>query len=352
MSSPGIKYSLEPSRVVFDGAATATQFRAIAKDRRVKVLQCSEPVPDSVWRLINEHVLSSRPDVHVRVYGFYGDKCDLSFVRLIPDVCHFRADCLEHATCVEAIADLPKIKSLSLDIGNLTDFAVLERLPSGLESLCLGPTRSKKPSLAPLLRFTSLRSLYLDGQSKGIEVLAAVQTLESLTLRSITIPDIRWLRDLAKLWYLDIKLGGIRSFAGIEGKRSIKCLELWQVRLLDDIGVISTLPGLQNVYLQSLPNINELPRLDDATSLRRIVIDNLKGLHDFSTLEHAPALEEFAILMGSQQTALQLHPILRNPRVRRVFAGLGSERENSEFQRQADAAGKASFDPSTPFVYR
>jgi hypothetical protein len=49
------------------------------------------------------------------------------------------------------------------------------------------------------------------------------------------------LAPLERLWSLDIKLGGIRSFDGIEGKDTIKYLELWQIRELEDANVVALL---------------------------------------------------------------------------------------------------------------
>ncbi|MFM8400777.1 MAG: hypothetical protein ACKOAH_23365, partial [Pirellula sp.] len=179
--------------------------------------------------------------------------------------------------------------------------------------------------------------LYLEGHSKNIEVLSELRDLEDVTLRSITTPDLQYLADLPKLWSLDIKLGGIRGFAGVEGKQSIKYLELWQVRDLRNVDVAGTLAGLQNLFLQSLPHVDSLPGLTDSTALRRIVLENLRGLCDFMALETAPALEEFALLDGTKQTPQQLLPVLSNPRVRRVSAFFGSERKNKEFSQLREA---------------
>jgi len=256
------------------------------------------------------------------------------------------------ASRVEALCELQSLESLSLGIFGLTDFSVLEQLPPGLTSLALGATRSKRPSLAPLGRFRSLRVLYLEGHSKNIEVLSELRDLEDVSLRSITTPDLQYLADLPKLWSLDIKLGGIRGFAGVEGKQSIKYLELWQVRDLRNVDVAGTLAGLQNLFLQSLPHVDSLPGLTDSTALRRIVIENLKGLCDFTALETAPALEEFALLDGTKQTPQQLLPVLSNPRVRRVSAFFGSELKNKEFSQLREAHSKAEFDRWEPFEYQ
>ncbi len=256
------------------------------------------------------------------------------------------------ASGVESIARISGLESLSLGIFELKDLSVLERIAPGLTSLSLGATRSKKPSLAPLCRFRSLRVLYLEGHTKDIEVLSDLPELEEITLRSITTPDLGYLAQLPKLWSLDIKLGGIRGFEGIEGKESIKYLELWQVRELRDIKVVGTLSGLQNLFLQSLPHVELFPCLRDSAALRRVVIENMKGLRDFTALESAPTLEEFALLDGRKQTPQQLLPVLNNPRVSRVTAFFGSDRKNSEFSRLRDEHGKIEFKVGEPFEYR
>ena len=194
--------------------------------------------------------------------------------------------------------------------------------------------------------------LYLEGHSKDIEVLSELRDIEDVTLRSITTPDLQYLRDLPRLWSLDVKLGGIRSFAGVEGKQSIKYLELWQVRGLRNVDVAGTLPGLQNLFLQSLPHVDSLPGLTHSPALRRIVVENLKGLRDFMALETAPALEEFALLDGRKQTPQQLLPVLSNPRVRGVSAFFGSDRKNKEFSQLREEHGKAEFDRWKPFEYQ
>jgi hypothetical protein len=182
--------------------------------------------------------------------------------------------------------------------------------------------------------------------------LAELRELEEVTLRSITTPDLLYMSNLQRLWSLDIKLGGIRGFAGIEGKQSIKHLELWQVRDLRCIDVVGSLPGLQNLFLQSLPHIELFPGLTDASALRRITVESLKGLYDFAALETAPALEEFALLGGRNQNPRQLLPVLNNPRVQKINAFFGSDRKNSEFSILREKHGKAEFERLEPFEYQ
>jgi hypothetical protein len=339
-------------RAMFDAAVELEDVRRLIEHSAIKVLQCSSAVPAGAWVWLNDVFFAQRPDVELRVFGHHSTECDLGFASGMTNVRRFAADSLRRAKNVEAIAGMPHLESLSLGIYELEDFGVLDRIPTTMTRLALGSTRSKKPSLASLDRFRSLRVLYLEGHSRSIEVLSELQELEDLTLRSITTRDLKYLAPLRNLWSLDIKLGGMRSFAGIEGKQSIKYLELWQVRELHHIDVVAALPGLQNLFLQSLPHVQMLPALSESKALRRAVIQNLKGLRDFSCLEGAPALEEFALVQGERQTPEQLLPVLRNPTVRRVSAHFGSDRRNREFSRLRTEHGKEAAGPLEPFRYR
>lgn len=350
-SSGGIRFA-DATRAEFSESVSDAELQALATQPELRVLQCSKPVPNAVWMRVNEHICIARPDVQIRVYGHESMECDLGFARLLSDAQHFAADCLMSATSIEAIAEIKNLKSLSLGIFGLRNFRVLEQLPTGLRSLSLGATKSKRPSLDSLRGLRSLRNLYLEGQSRCIEVLSELPELEDLTLRSISQLDLKFMQDLPRLWSLAIKLGGMHDFTGIEGKESMKYLELWQVRGLKDLEVVGTLHGLQNLFVQSLPNVESFPRVTQSKDLRRIVVESLKGLRDFEALEAAPALEEFALIDGRMQTPKQLLPVLRNPCLRRGSAGFGSDRKNREFERLREEHGKANWGQREAFEYK
>jgi hypothetical protein len=109
---------------------------------------------------------------------------------------------------------------------------------------------------------------------------------------------------------------------------------------------------LQNLFLQSLPHVELFPSLTNAVALRRVVLENLKGLRDFSVFESAPALEEFALIEGNRQTPEQILPVLRNPMVRRVAGFFGSDHKNQVFSRYRMEHGKVEWKPCEPFEYR
>jgi len=343
-------YILDADRVEFKDPITITDIDYLVSYPQIKVLQCSSPVKDATWDLLNSEFFQRRPDVEFRIFGFYSQKCDLSFASRMSYVRHFTANCLMNATGVEAIAEIPGLQTLIIGIDYLDNFNFLWNVSDTLTSLLLGATRSKKPDLTPLSRFQGLTRIYLDGQQKNIEVLAELGGLEEVTLRSITTSDLSFLSGLNKMWSLDVKLGGIHNLTAIGGMRNIKYLELWQVRGLNDIKIITRLPGLQNLFLQSLPQIDAIPSLREASNLRRMTIQNLKGLKDFSELQWAPALEEFILIQGQPQQPEDLLPVLLNPTIRRVSTHFGSIKKEERMMKLLNAHSIERTAPS-PFQY-
>ncbi len=341
----------DASRAVFNGEISDESLQELIDNPKVEVLQTANAQDDKVWKKLNERFFALRPDVELRVYGPISPVCNLGFARLMTNARRISADGLMRAKNVEAIGEMPNLDSLHLGIFELKDFDVLESVPATLTELALGATRSKKPQLQSLSRFQRLRTLYIEGHDKGLECISELSLLEDLTLRSIAIQDLHYLAPLENLWSLDVKLGSVQSFTGIEGKASIKYLELWQIRELANIDAISTLTGLQYFFIQSLPHIEAVPSLIKLPALRRIVIDNLKGLQDFTALESAPALDEFALLEGDKQSPEELMPALRNPKLRHVCGFFGSGKKNKEFLGLCEQYGKAPWDPTEPFQF-
>jgi len=334
-------------RVEFREPLTPREAEMLARDADLEVLQCAGDVSAGTARMLDEAVFVRRPGVEMRVYG--GTE-DLGFAAAMPHVERFAADCLRFATNVEAIAELPALRSLSLGIFELESFAVLDRLNPEIERLTLGATR-RKADLGALARLSNLRLLDLVEQQRNIEALSRVTRLEQLVLRSVSASDVAFLRPLANLWSLAIKLGGTNDLEALRGMRQIKYLELWQVRDLGDLDFVSELSGLQNLFLQTLVKVRALPSFLRSEALRRVWVENMKGLHDFSSLEWAPALEEFVLVEGLKQHPDELLPVLRNPTLRRATAGFGSATRNMAFERLRLAHGIGQF-VSAPFQYR
>lgn len=334
-------------RIQFQSSLTSGEVDSLVVDADLRVLQTSLQVEDDTWDLLNEVLFASRDDITLRLYGFYSSVCDLSFLSRLPNVQRFSADSLMRAIHVEHVASLPNLKALSIGIYSLERFDFLDDIqPENLTELSLSATKSKKPSVASLSRFAQLRTLYLEGQQKGIEAISQLAALEDLTLRSITVPRLDFLRSLKRLWSLDIKLGGTNNLEDLEGLIGIKYLELWQIRDLRDIDVISTLLGLQYLFLQALPHIEAIPDLSKLPALRRVYLENMKGLKDLSGLAKAPALEEFIHVAAQGLKPAHYHDLLGSKSLKSLMVGFGSMSKNDALRRLVAEAGIGHYSTS------
>lgn len=344
--------SILAERLTFEAGVTREQLRAVAADPHVKHLQTAVPAPHETWRLVNDEICVPRPDITIRVFGHYGTRCDLSLARWLPNARRFEID-VHDVDGLDELERLQELEHLGLSVFEATDLSVLSRVTDRLVSLVIGSTRSRRPDMARLTRFRRLQSLYVEGQSRNIQAIAELPALEELTLRSVTTPDLGYLRNLERLWYLDLKLGGIKSLDGATGKSSIKYLELWQIRGFGDVAAegLCDLPGLQHLYLQSLPNVTFFPDMAVSENLRRITLINMKGLRDLETLEHLPGLREFRLIEGHRQQPEDLCPILRNEVVERAGAWFGSNKRNQRFLELLAEHGKQPWATPDPFVF-
>lgn len=290
---------------------------------RCQVVQFSTALKDHEYIAV-ARFMELYPHVTLRVYGDYDNTIrDLRFLLHFPKLLRFQADVL----------------------WRIDSYAGLEFLRPDLEFLGLGATR-KRQSLAPLERFSQLKSLYLEGQTKDIDVLRQLAALEKLTLRSITLPDLSLLRSMRRLWSLDIKLGGTRDLRLLPTIGELKYLELWMIRGLDDVAPLAAARTLQYVFLQALRRVTLLPDMSRMRALRKVHLESMKGITSLEPLARAPALEELVVLDMRQLATADFRPFANHPRLRAATIALGSARKKGEIDKLLHlprAAGKAAF---------
>ena len=327
-----IKETGSSNRFEFSGNVTKKEIIELTKNPKIEVLQTSEPCNDKTYKLLNDYFFSIRKDVQLRLYGFYSSECDLGILGKLPNIESFSADCLQSVKNIESLENLGNLKKLCIGIYKLDNFDFLSIIPESIIDLSLRDTYSKKPDLKDLKRFKKLKTIYLEGQQKNIEVLSDLVNLEDVTLRSISTQDLSYIENLSKLYSLDIKLGGIKNFDSLKKIPTIKYLELWQIRKLYDIDFLSEMFELQYLFLQNLPLIKQFPDLSLCRNLRRIYVESLKALNDFSSLENVPNLEEFALCDAAKQSPTDVIPVLRNKNLKRASGYFGSKKKNAEFK--------------------
>jgi len=319
------------------------ELEKLSNNPKTNSIQFVKPLDENEIILLEAIVFSKRPDISLRVYGHYGEECDLTFIEQIPSLRGFSADSLMDAKGIESVTTLKDLEKLGVGIFNLDNFDFLKTINPQIKELSLHQTRSNKPNISSIKRFSDLKVLYLESQQNGIEAIGNLHKLEEITLRSISTPNVDYLAGLQNLWSVDIKLGGIKNFDGVTSLSKLKYLELWQVRGLKDLSFISKLTTLQNLFIQSLKQVEQLPDFSNLAALRRIYLENLKGLTHLSTLKTASVLEEFVFVMAGNLDPEKLIPVLENPSLKNIFCGFGSEKKNNRFNELASTYNKGRY---------
>ena len=208
----------------FSSPLTADMLRPL--DSRCRTVQFSSALSDADYKLLAQW-LQQYPSVALRAYGSYdGSVKDLDFLRFFPSVTRFSADSLFHS---------------------LISIEGLRYLPPTASAIGIGRTKIRL-SLAPLEHFTGLRRLHLEGQTKDIEAVSSLVHMQSLTLRSITLPGLSILLPLINLRALALKLGGTRKLGLLPEIGRLEYVEIWMIRALDDLSPIAR---LQNLHICS-----------------------------------------------------------------------------------------------------
>lgn len=171
----------------------------------------------------------------------------------------------------------------------------------------------------------------MEKQQRGIDSVSELKKLNKILLRSISTPNLDFLKELNELWSVDIKLGGIKSFDALETLPKLKHLEIWQVRGLSDLSFLSRLKSLQNLFLQSLPQVREMPILNQLKDLRRVRFESMKGLDKFNFSHHSQSIREFILLNASNVEPSTIEPLLPNKYIDRFSCWFGSDKKNNEF---------------------
>lgn len=139
--------------------------------------------------------------------------------------------------------------------------------------------------------------------------------VEKLTLWNVTVPH-GLLASLPSLWWLDVRGGTAANAPSIHEATGLRYLSVNQVRGLSDVSWLSALGNLELLDLYGLPRVTGLPSLRDHTSLERVQLGSMKGLHSLAGLLDAPALHELLFIRAVAVTdwdvaGLDAHPALR-----------------------------------------
>lgn len=257
------------------GATTSVQFDA--------------PLSADDYRRLNSW-FALYPEVRLWVHGFW--TTDLGF--------------LEHLTSV---------RNLSLGLWLLESYDGIQALPPEMVSLGLGDTK-KRLSVAGLERFRDLRRLWVSKNTKDIDVVSTLTSLEDLALMSMKLPNLSIVSKLVNLREFELGLGGTQNLSGLESLPMLSSLHIWRVRGLSDLSILGELRSLESIGLANLPQVTALP---DLSRLDRLEFIGIGGLPQITTIPDLSGLDRLKLLhLGQMRGITDLHPLLSAPALETV----------------------------------
>ena len=265
--------------------------RAIVDNKKIKRIQISKPLPDKAYQIIDE-ILSLRPDITFRLFGFYDeDKVDISFLLKMPHLKNLCIDCIDfrknqQKINFDVLARL-RLKQFYIECFDLRNYEFIKYLSDDLEDLLI-TADTMGPGIvfdcAWLLKYVNLKSLWLGKKAKkNLELLSQLPKLKELSLRGIKITDFSFLHkmNLEKLALLWNSNNDLHELAKL---RNLHEIELWRINKLDDLSFIEDMTNLEIIRLEDLKHVTSLPDLSKLTKLKKIVLNgtgiDMKSLPD------------------------------------------------------------------------
>ena len=222
------------------------------EDGMLKVVQFNHaPNNPEILCQINSLCLRYGAKLQVRFYGFYNSKFDARVVEQLPNVASLSVDCLREIEHEEALADLPKLQKLTFGVFEFDrpDFLRLFDL-SQLTYLALIETRKRNFDLSPLEGCNQLEALFVNTHWKGIETIAALRMLSSVSLSGFPNRSaLNFLNGLSSLKQLKLLLGSRDSVAELCNE-NLERLSICWVRGLNRLGPIGRFPKLREFSLE------------------------------------------------------------------------------------------------------
>lgn len=265
-------------RIELNPGWTREEVAALTARPELKIVQYSEHnIPDvNLMQTLNEELFANRPDVTFRIYGFYSQSGDLSVLKHMKHLEKLVIDCNRRVHGIEAIVALPGLKEFAFDVFEAESLDVLELVPTTLQQLRIGKTKTKKINLSVLNRFTNLKTLSVNGHTTNIETIGTLSSpLRSLYISGMPLKELGYLKDVTDLSELHLSFGGAENLDSLAEVKSLQLLKLLRVKGLSDLSVLPELKGLRLLGIEDQPHLTSLPSLENLTELQRVFLNNV-----------------------------------------------------------------------------
>ncbi|HEX8239820.1 MAG TPA: hypothetical protein VF574_08795 [Allosphingosinicella sp.] len=334
---------IEP-RITDPPKVDAGMVRALVGSGGSATIQFSKAVySPELLRRVNLLCAEFGDSLEVRFYAHYGSCFDASALAHLPDVRWLSVDCLTQIRNEDELGGLRSLTRLSLGVYELDRPAFLETLSGAqLRHLTLTETARRNLDLAPIAKWRELRTLYVEGHVRNIELVAGLPNLDSLTLRAMPKhQSLAFLADCAGLRSLTLVLGG-RSLIEELAHPDLESLSVVRVRGLESIGSLHRFPSLRRLKIEDQLQIRCLD-VSGGTGLHSLQLSNCKNLEEIRGLGNLGRLRELRV----SRTKLDLDALVRRewpPSLETLGLYSGSQKWNDAARAILDSRGYRAFD--------
>lgn len=303
----------------------------------ITTLQTKKALGSETWKRLDSELLTKRPDIWLRVYG---DVNNLGFLENLNNLVRLSVNCLyEPIQNIQCISALQNLSELVVEDESITSFQFLNSLEKKLTSLSLSKTKSKKPTLEFLSRFTNLEALSIHGHTKEIDVIASLKNLKHLSLSGLTLSNLDFVAPLRELDSFGIDLIKCKNYDALHDV-NIKELSVSEIRGLESLSFISDIKGIQNLDLSYLNKVTVLPSLASHKTITRLMISYMSSLEDINSLFTCKLLRDFHF--SNSNTPLDVEdfkPLLLLKHLKYVTIGTGRAGKNSKIVKLLNESG-------------
>ena len=188
----------------------------------------------------------------------------------------------------ESILKIKNLRKLAINISKNFDWSITD-LPRQLEELEL---RDFNKDITKIEEFTNIQTLSIDGEwqeIEGIENVANLPSLKSLSLSYVSLSDISFLEKAENIENLDLEFNSIKDISTISKLPNVKTLNLKS----NQIDSIECLRG-NNTIEQLDISANEIRDISALLSMNKLMMVSISGnrIEDISILEDTQLLDD------------------------------------------------------------
>ena len=218
-------------------------------------------------KILNE-IFKMNPDIAFRDYSF-SKSVDLSY---LSELTNLKSLTLDLSGEIENIDVLQKLNLEYLDLGcfRLKDYTFLRNVSSSIKGLTIDlEDKTYNMDINDILHMTELENLAIRNVKKGIDKLSEFKNLKTLYLRSISIKDYSFLREMkVKKIYLNFQ--NVSYFNTFGVNETIEEVSLWRNTNLTDLSFLLQFPNLKKIIISDQRKVTAFPDLRALTKLEKI----------------------------------------------------------------------------------